>query len=50
MFVPGRAGMWQDWLIDTVGVSLGVGAVLLVVWRRANRKRKVGGDTGMRGY
>jgi VanZ family protein len=38
-FVPGRACMWQDWLIDTVGVLLGVGAAFLVIWLIAKIKR-----------
>jgi len=46
VFVPGRAGMWQDWLIDTAGAFLGAGAVLYVVWRRANKKRRAGGAQG----
>jgi len=33
-FVPGRAGMWQDWLIDTAGVLLGTLVVLKFVWRK----------------
>lgn len=31
-FVPGRAGTPADWAIDTAGVAIGVGIVL--VWRR----------------
>ncbi|MCL2227616.1 MAG: VanZ family protein [Oscillospiraceae bacterium] len=31
-FVPGRAGMWQDWLLDTVGALLGVLVVLRFIW------------------
>ena len=34
VFVPGRAGMWQDWLLDTAGALLGVAAVLLWRFRR----------------
>ena len=26
-FVPGRSCMWQDWLIDTAGVLLGIGVL-----------------------
>lgn len=33
-FVPGRAGMWQDWLLDTIGALLGVWVVLRFVWRK----------------
>jgi VanZ family protein len=29
-FIPGRAAMWQDWLIDTAGVLLGIGASFLL--------------------
>ena len=29
-FVPGRACMWQDWVIDTAGVLLGVGLAFLI--------------------
>jgi len=36
-FVPGRAMMWQDWVIDTVGALVGVGVVLLV-HRRAGKR------------
>ena len=35
-FVPGRAGMWQDWLLDTAGSVLGIGIVMLL----AERKRR----------
>lgn len=42
-FVPGRSCMWQDWLLDTSGVLLGVGTAFLAV-RFAhivkNRKRR----------
>jgi VanZ family protein len=33
-FVPGRAGMWQDWAIDTAGALLGIGAVAFLASRR----------------
>jgi len=36
-FVPGRACMWQDWLIDTAGAFLGVGLVVALA-------RRVGGQ------
>jgi hypothetical protein len=36
-FVPGRACMWQDWLLDTVGALLGITAVLYFT-RRSKRK------------
>jgi VanZ family protein len=29
-FVPGRACMWQDWALDTVGALLGIGAAFLI--------------------
>jgi VanZ family protein len=32
LFVPGRAGAVTDWAIDTAGVAIGVGIVVL--WRR----------------
>ena len=38
LFVPGRAGMWQDWLIDTAGALLGIGVVF---WFAARRKKAV---------
>ena len=37
-FVPGRACMWQDWLIDTLGALIGIGAVLLFFRRMEKRK------------
>ena len=41
IFVPGRACMWQDWLIDTAGVLLGVGAaIVLRLLISSVRKRK----------
>ena len=33
-FVPGRAGMWQDWMIDTAGAFLGVWVVLRFIMRK----------------
>ena len=30
-FVPGRACMWQDWLIDTLGALIGICAAFLVM-------------------
>ena len=41
-FVPGRACMWQDWLIDTAGALLGVIAVFFIIRiiDRAKRKKK----------
>jgi len=33
-FVPGRAGMWQDWVIDTVGALFGIWFMFLFVWRQ----------------
>ena len=44
-FVPGRACMWQDWLIDTAGVLCGIVMALLIVRgieiieRRYNKKK-----------
>lgn len=31
-FVPGRACMWQDWLLDTAGVLFGIGAAFFTAW------------------
>jgi len=41
-FVPGRACMWQDWLIDTVGVLCGIGIAFLIVGiiERNNRNNR----------
>ena len=33
-FVPGRACMWQDWLIDTVGALIGIGVAMGVARMR----------------
>jgi len=33
-YVPGRAGMWQDWLLDTVGALLGIAVVAMYVKRK----------------
>ena len=33
-FVPGRACMWQDWLIDTMGAALGIWITCLFIWRK----------------
>jgi len=41
-FVPGRACMWQDWLIDTTGAALGITAAVLVAARLSSRLRKSG--------
>jgi len=38
-FVPGRACMWQDWLIDTAGALLGIGLVWLIFRRKKKRKQ-----------
>ena len=38
LFVPGRACMWQDWLIDTIGVLIGVSAALLIAALLSRRK------------
>lgn len=42
LFVPGRAGMWQDVFVDAIGYLPGVLAVLLLCWlqRRAAGKRR----------
>ena len=37
-FVPGRACMWQDWVIDTLGVLLGIGAAFFIM-RVADRHK-----------
>ena len=37
-FVPGRACMWQDWLIDTSGAMLGVFITLAIIKHRNNRQ------------
>jgi len=37
-FVPGRACMWQDWLLDTVGASLGIVLVLYSIRRKRKNK------------
>ena len=39
LFVPGRACMWQDWLIDTAGVLLGI-CVMLLGQRLISRLRR----------
>ena len=39
-FVPGRACMWQDWLVDVAGVLLGVGAAFFVFWLTGKRRAK----------
>ena len=40
-FIPGRACMWQDWLLDTAGVLLGIGAAFLIFkFMRAKNKAK----------
>ena len=33
-FVPGRACMWQDWVLDTVGTALGVGLAMVFARRK----------------
>ena len=38
-FIPGRACMWQDWLIDTIGALIGIGVVFLFL-RRHRRNEK----------
>jgi len=39
-FVPGRACMWQDWLLDTVSALLGIIMVLYFVRRKKALNRK----------
>lgn len=39
IFVAGRAGMWQDWLLDTGGVLLGIGVVLWAIRRRRKKEK-----------
>jgi len=39
-FVPGRAAMWQDWLIDTAGALIGVCMAFFVMWLTKGRKKK----------
>ena len=36
-FVPGRAAMWQDWLLDTIGALFGVVAALLLFRKKKER-------------
>jgi len=38
-FVPGRACMWQDWVIDTVGTLLGV-CVAFIIMRLVEARKK----------
>ena len=38
-FVPGRACRWQDWLIDTAGVFLGI-CVMFLVARRIKKSKE----------
>ena len=39
-FVPGRACMWQDWMLDTIGALIGIGIVTLTLHRRGIRRDK----------
>ena len=39
-FVPGRSCMWQDWVLDTMGVLAGTGAAFLIVWIINNIREK----------
>ncbi|MCL2773810.1 MAG: VanZ family protein [Oscillospiraceae bacterium] len=39
-FVPGRSCRWQDWLIDTTGVLIGVVVTLLIARRVRNAKKR----------
>jgi len=41
-FIPGRACMWQDWLLDTVSALLGITLVLYIVRRRISLKGNMG--------
>ena len=38
-FVPGRAGMWQDWLLDTAGALFGIYSVVLFTKRAKTRNK-----------
>jgi len=38
VFVQGRTGMWQDWLIDTAGAFVGIGLVVLCAFRRRTHR------------
>ena len=40
LFVPGRACMWQDWLIDIVGALIGVSAAMGLMGARRALKEK----------
>lgn len=42
-FVPGRAGMWQDWVLDTVGALIGIGAAFFIsslIYKYREKKNK----------
>jgi len=39
-FVPGRSCMWQDWLIDTTGILLGICVAFLIVRHIKNAKKQ----------
>ena len=44
-FVPGRACMWQDWLIDTLGVLLGIGVSFMIagfIKKFKNKRVRIG--------
>ena len=45
-FVPGRSCMWQDWVLDTVGVLIGIGLVFLYMRRREKASIKVNSIKG----
>ena len=38
-FVPGRSGMWQDWLLDTVAASLGIATVVFLIMRKKIKRQ-----------
>jgi len=40
-FVPGRAMMWQDWIIDVIGSLIGIGLVFLVHRKKGNYSQKI---------
>jgi VanZ family protein len=40
LFVPGRAGMWQDVLLDSAGVAAGCAFMLFVVFLLRKHKKK----------
>ena len=39
-FVPGRSCRWQDWLIDTTGILLGISLAFLIVRHIGKSKKR----------